>query len=143
MLVFSLGRAGGVRAQYRKFHCLTQLRGNILPVQPSGTAHRALGPAVCQRGGGHPLAAQEIRRSAPRCLHQRQQQVAGVGLPAALLPRQPESSVYDMHSRMGTTFKLIEPEHPHFLLCEVPNESIDAGQINNHRNRADSAMTNQ
>ena len=47
-----------------------------------------------QGGGCHPLAAQKIRRCPLCCLHQRQQQMAGIRLAAPLLPRQHQRRVH-------------------------------------------------
>lgn len=55
-------------------------------MQAARTARRVGGGMLGQGGGCHPLAAQKIRRCPLCCLHQRQQQMAGIRLAAPLLP---------------------------------------------------------
>ncbi|MFR6661670.1 MAG: hypothetical protein ACLURG_00035 [Gemmiger sp.] len=77
-----------MRTQHCKLHRLAQLRCKVAAVQPARCAFGPGGTAVGQRCGGDPLAAQEVCCTAACRLHQRQQQMACVGLTAALPPCQ-------------------------------------------------------
>ena len=84
-------------------------------MQLPGGAQASGGAAPSQRRGCHTLAAQKIRRRASSSLHQRQQQVAGVGLGSPLLPSQHHRRMHGACRRAGKTFISVKPEHLHIL----------------------------
>ena len=116
MLVLRPGGTGRVRTQHGKLHGLAQLGGKVPAVQAARTAQRVGGDMLGQGGGCHPLAAQKIRRCPLCCLHQRQQQMAGIRLAASLLPRQHQRRVHGACRREGKTFISVDPEHLQILL---------------------------
>ena len=116
VLVLRPGGTGRVRTQHGKLHGLAQLGGKVPAVQAARTARRVGGGMLGQGGGCHPLAAQKIRCCPLCCLHQRQQQMAGIRLAAPLLPRQHQRRVHGACRREGKTFISVDPEHLQILL---------------------------
>ena len=99
-----------VRTIYRDLDAISAAGIPIYTVQGKG------GGMLGQGGGCHPLAAQKIRRCPLCCLHQRQQQMAGIRLAAPLLPRQHQRRVHGACRREGKTFISVDPEHLQILL---------------------------
>ena len=112
MLVFRPRIPGRMGPQHGKFHRLPGLcrqRAFLPERQPRPLPARR--NAGAQRRFRHALAPQKIRRRAARRAQHRQQQVAGIGLGAALTPRQAHRRAQCAGGPAGKSFIMIQ-QHP-------------------------------